>query len=162
MNIRNEGLDGYSKYLEELKECYNQRKKEYELMKAQYAEIDQCIHEVLFSLAEETINDSNLDPKSAIFSFGLNDNRNLNITEGHYQEYNNNSSDKKHRCPRPGCNKAYTSNHGLKYHLLNGHKTEKTAVIKPYACSIPGCGKTYRNSNGLKYHMGKEHPYYHK
>lgn len=64
---------------------------------------------------------------------------------------------RKHVCPRPGCKKSYTSSHGLKYHMLNGHSKEKEEVYKPFVCNIGNCDKAYRNSNGLKYHMDKVH-----
>lgn len=66
-------------------------------------------------------------------------------------------AERKHVCPKPGCNKSYTSSHGLKYHLNHGHNKDKENIYKPFVCTVQDCGKSYRNSNGLKYHMTKVH-----
>lgn len=88
--------------------------------------------------------------------------------------------DKPYKCPKPGCDKAYKNQNGLKYHKLHGHCTaslmlQDTAVSvafsndmaiaapkgnpvvenKPYKCEL--CNKRYKNLNGLKYHKVHSH-----
>ncbi|RVD92925.1 C2H2-type DNA- Zinc finger protein [Tubulinosema ratisbonensis] len=64
---------------------------------------------------------------------------------------------KMYKCAELGCEKIYTSLHGLKYHREKGHLSSDYDK-KPYICAKTGCKKRYKNSNGLKYHL--EH--YHK
>ena len=59
----------------------------------------------------------------------------------------NTGSDRKQTCTHPGCNKSFTSSHGLKYHLVHAHSKDKENVYKPFVCTVAECEKAYRNSN---------------
>ena len=61
-------------------------------------------------------------------------------------------------CDFEGCNRSFTSSHGLKYHKKHGHIEFKTFERRPYICQVPGCTKSYKNNNGLKYHIIHAHP----
>lgn len=60
-------------------------------------------------------------------------------------------------CDKEGCNKTFTSSHGLEYHKKHGHFEFKTLERRPYICQVPGCNKSYKNNNGLKYHVTHGH-----
>lgn len=74
--------------------------------------------------------------------------------------YNQQSDNKNYKrqyiCHEIGCNKSYTSNHGLQYHKKNGH-ISKDESDKPFKCKHKNCGRAYKNVNGLKYHTRVEH-----
>lgn len=63
---------------------------------------------------------------------------------------------KVYKCFENGCEKIYTSLHGLKYHSEKGHLPSDQEK-KPYICAKTGCKKRYKNSNGLKYHLEHFH-----
>ncbi|ORD97214.1 Z394 [Hepatospora eriocheir] len=60
-------------------------------------------------------------------------------------------------CPSYGCKKAYTSKHGLDYHLKKGHKFDDEDASKPFKCNFNNCKCRYKTKNGLKYHLSKQH-----
>lgn len=70
---------------------------------------------------------------------------------------NNVFSMRSYVCDVEGCNKTFTSSHGLKYHKAHGHIEFKTFERRPYICQVPGCSKSYKNNNGLKYHILHAH-----
>ncbi|OQS55722.1 hypothetical protein EHP00_448 [Ecytonucleospora hepatopenaei] len=147
----------YESLLDNLKKTYEARKKQYDESQHLYKGTDRNIREHLFGMEEDAFTHPK---KDVCFNFDefMND---LSNTETLY-EYEDPSntlsaSERKHVCPKPGCNKSYTSSHGLKYHMAHGHSKEKENAYKPFVCPIQNCSKTYRNSNGLKYHMSKMH-----
>ncbi|ORD94505.1 Z394 [Enterospora canceri] len=149
----------YESLLENLKSTQEARKREYNETQHLYSNLDRTIRDHLFVMEEEMVSAPN--KKEICFNFDefMND---LGNAE-HPLEYEEtaishmNTAERKHVCSKPGCNKSYTSSHGLKYHMAHGHSKEKENAYKPFVCPVANCGKTYRNSNGLKYHMSKIH-----
>ena len=138
-----------------------------------HVDVGKCVFAVV-AQAHEVVVDAN-NPKHDNYHNGNDDNgwcHNLIVFDEFmndlsnvdcHMEYNDHaigamsSAERKHVCTKPGCNKSYTSSHGLKYHIAHGHSKEKENAYKPFSCPVANCGKTYRNSNGLKYHMSKIH-----
>ncbi|ORD95683.1 Z394 [Hepatospora eriocheir] len=154
-----ENLVAYTQVLHELKMNLESTKRDYNERRTDLSLIDKTIYENLFTLAEETID--KYSKKNSLFGNSINESTTQMNNDGY--DYNqDNSNVKRHYCTKPGCTKSYTSNHGLKYHIVHGHRKENEKVAKPFACPIDNCEKTYRNSNGLKYHLTKVHPDYYK
>ncbi|EED44559.1 transcriptional repressor, predicted [Enterocytozoon bieneusi H348] len=158
--MANNKFYSYEALLENLKNTYEARKMQYNDTQHLYNNLDKTIQDHLFAIEDETIS-STLNKKDVWFNFDefMNDLSNVDC----HMEYNDHaigamsSAERKHVCTKPGCNKSYTSSHGLKYHIAHGHSKEKENAYKPFSCPVANCGKTYRNSNGLKYHMSKIH-----
>lgn len=68
------------------------------------------------------------------------------------------------RCPKPGCNKSYKQQNGLKYHLSHGQcnfaprdpeveklsEAERDKRLRPFVCKVGAeCNRRYKNMNGL-------------
>ncbi|KAL6121485.1 hypothetical protein NUSPORA_01588 [Nucleospora cyclopteri] len=150
----------YESLMNELKATQEARRGQYECTAHLLSNLDRSIRENLFNIEDATVNKS-FNIKDIQFNFDefMDDLSNKEASEIPYEgtEHNFGGQERKHVCSKPGCNKSYTSSHGLKYHMLHGHSKEKENAYKPFVCNIPSCGKTYRNSNGLKYHMSKAH-----
>lgn len=156
----------YETLLENLRATHDTRKKRFEERKHLLSEEDRAIEKTLFRLEDDAFGrNERIDEKDVLFNFDEFMNE-MSGVEHHepsesrsdFDSSAQNTSERRHVCTRPGCNKSYTSSHGLKYHMTHGHSKEKENVYKPFVCPISKCGKTYRNSNGLKYHMTKAHP----
>lgn len=65
-------------------------------------------------------------------------------------------SRRRYICLIEGCEKIYTSSHGLNYHRVHGH-IDKDESDKPYPCVYQRCNRRYKNPNGLKYHIMSTH-----
>lgn len=156
----------YETLLENLRATHEMRRKRFEERKHLLSEEDQAIERTLFRLEDDALTrNEHINEKDVLFNFddfmnemnGV-DPQDVSDQPGDYESSTQNTSERRHVCPKAGCNKSYTSSHGLKYHMTHGHSKDKENVYKPFVCHIPKCGKTYRNSNGLKYHMAKAHP----
>lgn len=155
----------YEPHLENPRVAQNARKKRFEEKKHLLCDEDRTFENFLFNLETDALSKRDTTEKDVVH-FNFDDLMN-EISGGGAQEYSESSRDfnvsiengteRKHTCTHPGCNKSYTSSHGLKYHLSHGHSKEKENVYKPFVCTVPKCGKSYRNSNGLKYHMANAH-----
>lgn len=147
----------YESLLDNLKRTYEARKRQYDENQHLYKGTDRSIREHLFGMEEDAFT----HPKKDIcFNFDefMNDLSNAEMPMDYEDPtVNTVASERKHVCTKPGCNKSYTSSHGLKYHLMHGHSKEKENAYRPFVCDRPGCNKSYRNSNGLKYHLEKKH-----
>lgn len=156
----------YESLLENLRATHYTRKKRFEEKKHLLSDEDRAIERTLFRLEDDTLFKSeSIAEKDVLFNF---DEFMNEISVGEHFETSDPLQeaeaaapqcvpDRKHVCPRPGCNKSYTSSHGLKYHMTHGHSKDKENVYKPFVCHIGSCRKAYRNSNGLKYHVSKAH-----
>ncbi|KAI5149186.1 juxtaposed with another zinc finger protein 1 [Enteropsectra breve] len=156
----------YESLLENLRATHESRKKRFEEKKHLLNDEDLAIERTLFSLEDDALmRNDKMDDKEKLFNFdeymneinGADSNDILDSPRDQDSSSMNNP-ERKHICPKPGCNKSYTSSHGLKYHLEHGHIKEKENAYKPFICNVKKCQKAYRNSNGLKYHMSKAHP----
>lgn len=159
------GSYSYESLLENLRETHNTRKKRYEDKEHLLTDDAKAFEKFLFTLENDVLTKKDqTDRDVVIFDFDdlmneTNFHEVLDASDSVRELENSNatSSERKHICSHAGCNKSYTSSHGLKYHLLHGHSKEKENVYKPFICTVPKCGKAYRNSNGLKYHMANAH-----
>ncbi|KAF7703874.1 Zinc finger C2H2 protein [Cucumispora dikerogammari] len=136
---------------------------------------------LLVYLAEVLIQENRLNKSiGRKYKYLINPTENTNIAEKSYKEnfsqyentpastsdnemgdpYSTNSESRTYKrqyvCHEYGCDKSYTSNHGLQYHKKHGHNS-KDESTKPYKCPHKSCGRAYKNVNGLKYHMRVEH-----
>lgn len=155
----------YESLLENLRATHDTRKRRYDENKHLLTDEDCIFEKFLFSLENDALNRKNTS-ENEVMQFNFDELMN-ELSGAEIQDYSGqtrdfegsstNSSERKHTCTHPGCNKSYTSSHGLKYHLLHGHSKDKENVYKPFICTIPKCNKAYRNSNGLKYHMANAH-----
>lgn len=155
----------YETLLETLKATHESRKKRYEERKHLLTDDDRIIEKTLFRLEDDAFTRSDyLEEKDVMFNFDdyMNVINKAEISTGVDLYSENESSNftapvRKHVCNKPGCTKAYTSSHGLKYHLQHGHTKEKENVHRPFVCNIGNCKNAYQNTNGLKYHIAKAH-----
>lgn len=158
--MANNRFYSYESLLDNLKSTHEARKRQYDESQHLFNNLDRTIRDHLFIMEEEVVNTPNTK-KDICFNFDefMNDLSNTDVQMEYEPHTINtiNATERKHVCTRPGCNKSYTSSHGLKYHMAHGHSKEKENAYKPFVCPVANCGKTYRNSNGLKYHMGKIH-----
>lgn len=156
----------YEALLENLRATHDTRKKRFEEKKHLLSDEDRAIERTLFRLEDDAMSrGDSIDEKDVLFNFDdfmneISGGEMLDISDSPQEHESStcNAAYRKHVCTRPGCNKSYTSSHGLKYHMTHGHSKDKENVYKPFMCSIGRCDKAYRNSNGLKYHMAKAHP----
>lgn len=156
----------YESLLEDLRVTHETSKKRFSQRNPHLSDEDRMFEKFLFSLESDVLSRKDISEREVVhFNF---DELMNEISGGDMvQEASNHSeepessigtgSDRKHSCTHPGCNKSYTSSHGLKYHLMHGHSKEKENVYKPFVCTVSKCEKAYRNSNGLKYHMANAH-----
>lgn len=149
----------YESLLDSLRATYSIRKKKFEEQKHLLSDEDRAIEQSLFRLEEDALTHPPYD-RDALFNFdefiqGISGAVPTSSDAAAFKGCP--AAERRHVCPRPGCNKSYTSSHGLKYHLNHGHSKEKENIYKPFICPFDVCGKSYRNSNGLKYHMAKAH-----
>ncbi|KAI5169350.1 hypothetical protein PAEPH01_0639 [Pancytospora epiphaga] len=157
----------YETLLENLRATHDTRKRRFEERKHLLSDEDRAIERTLFRLEDDAIARSEyIDEKDVLFNFDefmneISGGEPVDVTDSPQElEVPGYTviQDRRHVCPRPGCNKSYTSSHGLKYHMTHGHSKDKENVYKPFVCTVGTCDKAYRNSNGLKYHMAKAHP----
>ncbi|ELA41678.1 uncharacterized protein VICG_01311 [Vittaforma corneae ATCC 50505] len=155
----------YESLLENLRATHDTRKRRFEEKKHLMSDEDKTFEKFLFSLEADVLARKDIPEKEVVqFNFDelMNEISGVDVQDysdqtRDFETSSGNGSERKHTCTHPGCNKSYTSSHGLKYHLLHGHSKDKENVYKPFVCTIPKCGKAYRNSNGLKYHMANAH-----
>lgn len=157
----------YETLLEDLRATHETSKKKFTQRKHLLSDEDRSFEKFLFSLENDALSRKDLISEREVVHFNFDELMNEISGAEAAPEYSDHSrelessagtgSDRKHTCTHPGCNKSYTSSHGLKYHLVHGHSKEKENVYKPFVCTIAKCGKAYRNSNGLKYHMANAH-----
>lgn len=156
----------YESLLEDLRATHETSKKRFSQRKHQLSDEDRSFEKFLFSLEGDALSRKDISEREVVhFNF---DELMNEISGGEptpdYSELSNEDhssngtgSERKHTCTHAGCNKSYTSSHGLKYHLVHGHSKDKENVYKPFVCTVSKCEKAYRNSNGLKYHMANAH-----
>jgi hypothetical protein len=60
-------------------------------------------------------------------------------------------------CSINECDKIYTSNSGLRYHIYHGHKRQGIDVEKPHLCYFNDCNRRFKSTNGLSYHIRNNH-----
>jgi len=155
----------YETLLENLRATHEIRKRRFEDKQHLLSDSDKAFEKFLFSLENDAFTKKQpMDKEVVLFNFddlmkesSAHEHHEMSDSSKEVEGSNATSSERKHICTHSGCNKSYTSSHGLKYHLLHGHSKEKENVYKPFICTIPKCGKSYRNSNGLKYHMANAH-----
>jgi hypothetical protein len=156
----------YETLLEDLRATHETSKKKFTHRKHLLSDEDRLFEKFLFSLENDAL--TRTEGKEEVVHFNFDELMNeISGGEIPHEESDNSheqesgslgtGSDRKHTCTFSGCNKSYTSSHGLKYHLIHGHSKDKENVYKPFVCTISKCGKAYRNSNGLKYHMANAH-----
>ncbi|KAI4291894.1 hypothetical protein PAPHI01_1168 [Pancytospora philotis] len=156
----------YESLLENLRATHYTRKKRFEEKKHLLSDEDKAIERTLFRLEDDALfSPDAAEDKEVLFNFdefmneiSIGEQYDMSDSVQEQEISTHSAQDRKHVCPRPGCNKSYTSSHGLKYHMTHGHSKDKENVYKPFVCQIGSCQKAYRNSNGLKYHMSKAHP----
>lgn len=156
----------YETLLEDLRATHETSKKKFTHRKHLLSDEDRCFEKFLFSLENDALTRKDISEREVVlFNFDELMNEICGAEAApEYSEASNElqsslgtGSDRKHTCTHSGCNKSYTSSHGLKYHLIHGHSKDKENVYKPFVCTVSKCGKAYRNSNGLKYHMANAH-----